>query len=274
MATQLCRQFPTDNPQVIDNLRTVFTISVNTRHWSYLWVLLAMKSASVVQRGNFLFGNLQQRWERRLDISRGLKRGVKFRLQSWSAKLPPCSKPTLNDSSNSPRPTNSSSSKQISTHDTSLRFCFTERVAMPIQDRANLFPEISREEIVRQADLLDRAYREIAGARAVLGTRFDHVYEQVIYPKYEIGLVEHIDLGVDEQGAKIFGYFDPRENVAYIDVSLRNDPRREFTCWQRLPGRAGRSARAVPRTAAFGLAPRAPWRGPPTKRGTRGPSGG
>ncbi len=107
---------------------------------------------------------------------------------------------------------------------------------MPIQDRANLFPEISREEIVRQADLLDRAYREIAGARAVLGTRFDHVYEQVIYPKYEIGLVEHIDLGVDEQGAKIFGYFDPRENVAYIDVSLRNDPRREFTCWHEVGG--------------------------------------
>jgi len=70
-----------------------------------------------------------------------------------------------------------------------------------------------------------------------LAIGFDVVYEQVIYPEYEIMLVEDDDLGFDGDGEKILGMYDPLENTAYIDRSLDPmDPRYTFTRWHEVGG--------------------------------------
>ncbi len=63
----------------------------------------------------------------------------------------------------------------------------------------------------RSAQIVDRAvqlieeYCSIVGRSTLLlrGLRFDDVFAQVIYPKYEIELDETQDLGFDDAGKKI-----------------------------------------------------------------------
>jgi hypothetical protein len=70
----------------------------------------------------------------------------------------------------------------------------------------------------------------------LLHVSFDTAYNEIIYPKYGIALVEDSDLGFDSTGEKILGQYDPMENTAFINVSLRDDPRRAFTCWHEVGG--------------------------------------
>src|SRR3954469_8438259 len=109
--------------------------------------------------------------------------------------------------------------------------------------RRPLAPSFTKQEIVGQAEELTKEfYRSFWGPEfdtKLIGINFDVVFETLIYPKYEIALVEDQDLGFDESGEKSFGKFDVEENTAYIDVSLRpelKDPRRIFTCWHEVGG--------------------------------------
>jgi hypothetical protein len=74
----------------------------------------------------------------------------------------------------------------------------------------------------------------------MLGVKFDVIYQEFIYPEYEIELNEDRDLGFDEAGEKILGEFHPLDNRVLIDRSLSeaNDPRRVFTCWHEVGGHA------------------------------------
>jgi hypothetical protein len=92
--------------------------------------------------------------------------------------------------------------------------------------------------VARAEVFVDEFTRILGGKRDLVknGLQFDRVYEEVIYPNYGIGLDEETDLGFDDAGRKIFGYFEPGENKAYIDLSLRKDPRREFTRWHEVAG--------------------------------------
>lgn len=107
---------------------------------------------------------------------------------------------------------------------------------MQVRTSCGLYPQISPAEIIRLAESIGDQYRNAVGNLARLGIPFDRVYEEVIYPEWEIELVEHIDLGKDSFGNKILGKYVPDENVAFIDSTLRHDPRREFTCWHEVGG--------------------------------------
>lgn len=101
-------------------------------------------------------------------------------------------------------------------------------------------PPLSRKEIVTQAEALAARFL-LDFWKGRVQTRlvcisFDAVYDNLIYPEYEIGLIEDEDLGVSDTGEKILGRYDPHSNTAYIDHSLRNDPRRAFTCWHEVAG--------------------------------------
>lgn len=68
------------------------------------------------------------------------------------------------------------------------------------------------------------------------GIKLDNVYNEVIYPSYEIELVQEKYLGFDEYGLPILGQYLPFENVALIDKKLydKNDPRRVFTAYHEI----------------------------------------
>lgn len=100
-------------------------------------------------------------------------------------------------------------------------------------------PPFSNEEIVSRAESLIDEYAGVLGGRRELvkyGLQFERAYEELIYPNYGIALDEEENLGVDEAGQKILGFFEPWSNKAYIDVSLRDDPRRTFTLWHEVGG--------------------------------------
>lgn len=100
-------------------------------------------------------------------------------------------------------------------------------------------PPYSRQEIIRRATELVRGYAEYVGNDfALLGVNFDVIFEEYIYPEYEIELIETHDLGIDEDGEKVLGFFQPELNRVYIDRILQNDPRRVFTCWHEVGGHA------------------------------------
>ena len=102
-------------------------------------------------------------------------------------------------------------------------------------------PSLTRSEIIGAAGQLIQRYIEIRGCQYVdrVGIDFDDVYNTVIYPEYEIGLVEDEGLGFDCKENRILGRFDVASNTAYVDASLRigtGDPRRAFTCWHEVGG--------------------------------------
>lgn len=74
---------------------------------------------------------------------------------------------------------------------------------------------------------------------ALCAISFSSVYDNVVYPQYEIIVEEGCDLGVDDEGQKILGEYDPLSNIAYIDDAISeesNDPRRTFTLWHEVGG--------------------------------------
>lgn len=98
-------------------------------------------------------------------------------------------------------------------------------------------PVIPRREIIRRAEqLIDGYAREVGLDWLRIGVSFDHVYDHWMYRHFRIDLVEDDDLGHDDEGAKIWGKFLPGDRLAYIDRSLKNDPRRAFTCWHEVGG--------------------------------------
>lgn len=100
-------------------------------------------------------------------------------------------------------------------------------------------PPLSKEEIVRQARNFHLKYaNSYPRDYELLGVNFNVMYEKFIYPEYEIELIEDRDLGCDESGEKILGIFNPESNRAFIDSSLKDDPRRVFTCWHEVGGHA------------------------------------
>jgi hypothetical protein len=100
-------------------------------------------------------------------------------------------------------------------------------------------PMFTRKHIVDLADALTIEYAHCVGLeRARHGISFEALYRNVIYPRYEIEIVEDCDLGFD-QGQKILGSFDPVRNIAFIDKVLSprgSDPRRAFTCCHEVGG--------------------------------------
>ena len=101
-------------------------------------------------------------------------------------------------------------------------------------------PPFSDRRIVQTAEELTKKYVRATNPDPVLfSINFDHIYENYIYPEYEIALEEDCNLGRDEHGKKILGRFDVDTNTAYIDASLgpgSRDPRRTFTCWHEVGG--------------------------------------
>ncbi|HEX4128947.1 MAG TPA: hypothetical protein VHZ24_02810 [Pirellulales bacterium] len=98
-------------------------------------------------------------------------------------------------------------------------------------------PSISNREIIKQAEKLSTDFLLGSGLPATLAVvSFDTIYQDIIYPTYGIQLEEDDDLGIDADGKKIFGKYDPVDNVAFVDVCLRKDPRRVFTCWHEVAG--------------------------------------
>src|SRR5437016_4462903 len=99
-------------------------------------------------------------------------------------------------------------------------------------------PPLRRQEIIERAGQLIEQYRRVVGTTRIFhyGLHFDDVYEQVIYPEYQIGLDESQDLGTDAVGKKILGWFDPVQNKVFIDRSLKDDSRRAFTLWHEVGG--------------------------------------
>lgn len=102
-------------------------------------------------------------------------------------------------------------------------------------------PALSRGQIIRTAEVLIRRHYDIVGHRAArLGLRFESIYDNVIYPDYEVELEFGEDLGYESgSGNKVLGKFLPHENVVFIDPILTpDDPRRTFTLWHEVGGHA------------------------------------
>jgi hypothetical protein len=112
---------------------------------------------------------------------------------------------------------------------------------MSSKDRDNYVrtPPFSREYIIREAEALGEEVIGLIDLPDELSlVNFDVAFDEIIYPRYEIVLNESEDLGFDERGEKILGSYEPLSNTAFIDVSLKNDPRRTFTCWHEVGGHA------------------------------------
>jgi hypothetical protein len=79
-------------------------------------------------------------------------------------------------------------------------------------------PPLSSGQVIEHADKLIKEYCSIVGRSALVhyGLRFEDVYEQVIYPKYEIELDETQELDVDDNGTKILGCFEPIQNKGQL----------------------------------------------------------
>jgi hypothetical protein len=65
---------------------------------------------------------------------------------------------------------------------------------------------------------------------------FELIYEDILYPEYEIDFEDDCDLGCDADGEPILGEYDPDKNHICIDRALRNmaelnGRKRIFTIW-------------------------------------------
>lgn len=102
-------------------------------------------------------------------------------------------------------------------------------------------PRISRKQIINLAEGLVRSYFTTVGRKFQrLGVSFDAIYEEFIYPQYEIELIEDEYLGSGDDDDEMLGAYEPATNRVFVDARLRenNDPRRVFTCWHEVGGHA------------------------------------
>ena len=89
------------------------------------------------------------------------------------------------------------------------------------------------------ASAANRLMPAVTVSAEMLSMSFEAIYEQLIYPDYGIVLEDKYDLGYDNDGIKILGKYDSKENVAFIDRSVsEKDPRRSFTCYHEVGGHA------------------------------------
>ncbi|MFH1107665.1 MAG: hypothetical protein V1790_00495 [Planctomycetota bacterium] len=101
-------------------------------------------------------------------------------------------------------------------------------------------PNLSELAIVKAAEALITQYTDLVGRDYVrrVGVWFDDLYDKVIYPEYEIELVDNEDLG-SYGGVPVLGRYDVIPKTANIDRSLRvgsGDPRRTFTLFHEVGG--------------------------------------
>lgn len=102
-------------------------------------------------------------------------------------------------------------------------------------------PDLSRPEIISRADVLSRRFSAIKTVEWILqnGYFFNDLYEHVIYPDYEIEIVENARLGVASDGLKILGQYGPVESCALLDETIgvrSGDRRRVFTIYHEVGG--------------------------------------
>ncbi|MCA9078864.1 MAG: hypothetical protein KDA93_27825, partial [Planctomycetaceae bacterium] len=101
-------------------------------------------------------------------------------------------------------------------------------------------PPFTRMEVISRAEQFIGGYLNSIDRREVpLGISFDVIYEDYIYPEFEIRLVENCQLGVDDTGCKILGQYETESNTVFIDECISaqtNDPRRTFTLWHEVGG--------------------------------------
>lgn len=95
-------------------------------------------------------------------------------------------------------------------------------------------PPYSRSEIIRTAEDLIRRYVAAVGREKILqyGMCFKDLYEHVVYPDFEIELIDGEAIGIGDAGGKNLGLFDVEGNTVFIDNSIgphSGDPRRTFT---------------------------------------------
>jgi hypothetical protein len=99
---------------------------------------------------------------------------------------------------------------------------------------------MSAEQIAQEAHKFWLDIVNVLGKEHILqkGIIFDEVYDNVIYPRYEIYLDKETDLGVDYEGNEILGEFLPADNTALVSKRLYslNDKRTVFTQWHEVCG--------------------------------------
>lgn len=102
-------------------------------------------------------------------------------------------------------------------------------------------PPFSKRQIIEKADALIRPFVQSMPLRRFLevGHSFDTVYEELIYPEYEICIEEHHDLGFRSLNEKILAEYLPEKRVVLVDKVIgpdSGDPRRCFTLWHEVLG--------------------------------------
>lgn len=104
-------------------------------------------------------------------------------------------------------------------------------------------PPYSRNLVIQKAEEFVREYADCIRSDGLeisrVGMSFDGAYDALIYPRYEIELIDDLDLGVDVDGVKVLGKYEPEHNVAFLDQSLQpklKDPRRTFVAWHEVGG--------------------------------------
>lgn len=102
-------------------------------------------------------------------------------------------------------------------------------------------PPFSKRQIIEKANALILPYVDSMPRRRFLevGHSFDMIYEEVIYPEYEICIEEHHELGFHSPDEKILAEYLPEERVVLVDREIgpdSGDPRRSFTLWHEVFG--------------------------------------
>jgi hypothetical protein len=100
---------------------------------------------------------------------------------------------------------------------------------------------LSRKRLIGTAEQISRSYALSNGEWPAnyFTINFDHIYDNFIYPNYGISLEEGDDLGYDDDGEKVLGFFDATTNTISLDGALNNrdeliHAKRVFTAWHEL----------------------------------------
>lgn len=108
----------------------------------------------------------------------------------------------------------------------------------------SLPPSLPHGEIIRKAENLIWEFARLRHGcdnkiRQFFGLNFDLVFDEHIYPEWEVSIEEDCELGSDDNGKKVLAKTVVRMGklCILIDRCLhpnRHDPRRTFTCWHEL----------------------------------------